>query len=65
MGGREDGLTQAFRHLEAMEGQDDATRLALWKAAKRYANRDKVADAADTERSVGRSRLGYCRGSAK
>jgi hypothetical protein len=35
----EDGLRQALKCLEAMQGQDDECRKALWRAAKRYHQR--------------------------
>lgn len=45
-----DGITQAMRCIRAMDGQDDETRKALWRAAIRYANRDREASA-DWERA--------------
>lgn len=41
MSGRTDGLVAAFRCLQAMENADHETQVALWRAAKRYASRDK------------------------
>lgn len=45
MGGdeQERGITQAIRCVEAMEGQDEVTRLSLWRAASKYAQRDRMA----------------------
>jgi hypothetical protein len=40
---RDDGLTQARRCVDAMAGQDEATRFSLWNAAKRFAARDRDA----------------------
>lgn len=37
----EDGLHLALRCLEAMEGQDTETKFSLWRAAVRYAARDR------------------------
>jgi len=37
----EDGLDLALRCLEAMEGQDTETKVSLWRAAVRYAARDR------------------------
>jgi len=43
---RDDGWTQARRCLEAMgETEDVATRVSLWRAALKFANRDKASDA--------------------
>lgn len=39
---RTDGITQAIRCIDAMDGQDDATRLSLWRAALRYNERDRM-----------------------
>lgn len=39
------GLEQAFRRLEAMEGQDEATRRSLWRAALRYRRKGIGGDA--------------------
>lgn len=42
-GHRKTGTEQALMLVKAMEGRDEATRLALWKAAKRYRRRDSAA----------------------
>ena len=38
--GRTSGRDQALRCVAAMEGQDELTKLSLWKAALRYRRRD-------------------------
>ena len=35
----EDGLRQALKCLEAMQGQDDLTRRSLWRAALKFHRR--------------------------
>jgi hypothetical protein len=39
---RDDGLSQAARCLAAMDGQDEETRFSLWRAAAKYAARDRT-----------------------
>ena len=46
--GRDDGITQALRCYAAMDGQDFETRLSLWRAAGRYARREKERMAVET-----------------
>lgn len=41
MGERTDGLIAARRCLQAMAGRDLETRISLWRAAKRYAAKDR------------------------
>lgn len=58
---RDDGITQAIRCVSAMTGQDHATRLSLWRAALRYAERDRVARSGGREARTG-SRAHVCDG---
>lgn len=41
MEAQDSGIRQALRMVDAMDGQDVETREELWRAAKRYARRDR------------------------
>lgn len=54
--GTDDGMISALRCVEALgQTEDFETRLALWKAAKRYAARDRL------ERAGGEIKTGSLR----
>mgnify|MGYP000871630101 CR=1 FL=1 len=46
---QDDGRSQAFRMVQAMEGvTDQATRKSMWRAALRYRARDRDAGQAES-----------------
>lgn len=53
----DDGLISARRCLEAMAGADRPTRLALWKAAKKFAAKGRQ----DREAAIGSPALPHAR----